>query len=76
MKEILKNLSRRWGHDGWAIKHKRGTVLKWSVCTTRSEARELLDDAFLPSINRENFEVVKVLVSVTPLATEGDTKCA
>lgn len=77
VKEILNNLSSRWGHDGWAIKRK-GTkgALEWTVCTTRAEARELRDKLFsrdIPSLNREDFEIVKVRVSVTPLPTEADT---
>ena len=74
MKSFLRAGSKRWGYDGWGIKPKRAEgVLEWSVSTTRAEARELRDKLFsrdIPSLNREDFEIVKVRVSVTPLPTE------
>ena len=73
MKQILTNLSKRWGYDGWAVKCKEAKrVLDWTVCTTRAEARELLcdlSDSDVYSINNIDFEIVKVRVSVTTLPT-------
>lgn len=61
MKNILQGLSRRWGIDGWALKHKDGiSVWRHTVCTTRREARELKAQQ-LPDM-RDQIEVVKVSI--------------
>lgn len=45
MKRMLSGISRRWGHDGWALKAVGATSpLHWTVCTTRREARELREE--------------------------------
>lgn len=63
MKNILQATSRRYGFDGWALKH-RGNGHPWtnSVCTTRQEARELKAQQ-LPEM-RKQVEVVKVNVVI------------
>lgn len=61
MKNILHWRSRRWGIDGWALKHKDSTcVWNHTVCTTRREARELKAQQ-LPDM-RDQIEVVKVSI--------------
>lgn len=61
MKNILQGRSRRWGIDGWALKHKDGiSVWRHTVCTTRREARELKAQQ-LPDM-RDQIEVVKVSI--------------
>lgn len=61
MKNFLQFRSRRFGFDGWALKHRNGTV-PWtrSVCTTRAEARAI-KALQLPEMQRD-LEVVKVRV--------------
>jgi hypothetical protein len=64
MKNILHARSRRYGLDGWALKHKNDThVWQDTVCTTRQEARELKAQQ-LPEL-RKNVTVVKVSIHVT-----------
>lgn len=66
MKQFLQHRSNRFGYDGWALKvvgAKR--PWRWTVCTTRQEARELkLElEAQDPDLFRR-LEVVKVTISV------------
>ena len=64
MKNILHARSRRYGLDGWALKHKGNThVWQNTVCTTRQEARELQAQQ-LPEL-RKQVTVVKVSIHVT-----------
>lgn len=66
MKSFLSHRAKRWGYDGWALRHKdvgngRCTPLWWTVCTTREEVRELQrtrKDFF------SDFEIVKVKIKV------------
>jgi hypothetical protein len=65
VKEFLRFRSRRWTHDGWAIKVKGAQhPLKWSVCTTREEARQLHKESYPESDFFERTEVVKVRIFV------------
>lgn len=64
MKGILHgNLSKRWGFDGWALKHEGAKKpLSWTACTTREECREVQKarpDLFDKTV------VVKVKIEVT-----------
>lgn len=63
MKNILQSRSRRYGFDGWSLKH-RDSAKPWSnaVCTTREEAREIKAQE-LPEMRRK-LQVVKVRVVV------------
>ena len=64
MKAYTEHRSRRRGYDGWALMHPEGLhPLSWSVCTTREEARELLDDQKAKGSLLE-FRIVKVKVKV------------
>lgn len=66
MKRFLQEFcSRRWGHDGWALRLK-GTrePLDWSACTTREEARELRREMFPELDFWDRTEVVKVRIKL------------
>lgn len=63
MKNVLKERSRRWTHDGWAIRLVlpdgfRGKPWDHTMCTTRRECRELRKS--LPQDLYQRTEVVKV----------------
>lgn len=66
MKQILDHCSPRYGHDGWALRVRgRVSVMRWTMCTTRREARELKHE--MEAQDRDLFdqlEVVKVEVDV------------
>lgn len=64
MKAFLEHTAKRFGYDGWALKHKDAAKpLAWSVCTTRQEARDLLVEQKSGKLFQE-FEVVKVKIHV------------
>ena len=45
MKKFLKHRSKRHGYDGWALRIKGDPKpMAVTVCTTRKEARELLEE--------------------------------
>lgn len=67
MKQFLKSRARYQTHDGWALRVKSSTheckPLRWTVCTTREEARELRAEngALAP------MEIVKVRIVLEPV---------
>lgn len=65
MINFLKFRSRRYGYCGWALKHREALVpLAWTVCTTREEARALLESNRRTSLLWEDFEPVKVKIGI------------
>ena len=80
MKRFLDGRSKRWGHDGWALKYKRAPQpITWTVCTTRAEARQLRREflAEYHDVSTEvdievDIEVVKIRLKVQVVdSTEG-----
>ena len=69
LKAFTQHRARRFGYDGWALKHKQQgtTPLAWTVCTTRAEARQLLDEQRARGALLE-FEIVKVKLRVEAVA--------
>lgn len=63
MREFLRYRARRFGYDGWALKHKEAQKpLAWSVCTTRQEARDVLEEHRAQDLLWNDFEIVKVKI--------------
>ena len=62
MKSMLQGRSDRKGHDGWGISYRGQTPKGWSVCTTRQECRELVDNNIV--LDPWNYRIVKVKINV------------
>jgi hypothetical protein len=63
MKKFLKHRSKRFGYDGWALQMKGSLMpMAWTVCTTRKEVRELLEEE--RNWIRPDIEIVKVRIVV------------
>jgi hypothetical protein len=62
MISFLRHRSRRYGYHGWALRVKGAEKpLDWTVCTTRSECRQLrAEEGWM----RKDLEIVKVRVNV------------
>lgn len=66
MKGILEHASGRHGYDGWGLRRAgEARVYRWSICTTRQEARDLKKkrESVSPDLFRR-LEVVKVKLKV------------
>jgi len=61
------SVSRRFGFDGWAIRHKGVShPMPWTACTTREEARNLLKTEFPNFDILSNYEIIKIKIEVKP----------